>query len=515
MGGRAGLRKVKHKMSTYFPAVLDEVLKRANEDISDVNEESPIDDIVQAQVGHLGKDPSLIEVATMLLKQSTRAEHEARQARLKQEKELIETIRVVKANREDLADLKVRSDKSEKSITDIYTAQNNAEQRIAQVEFFMNKSYYLACETRQKNSKGNFILSGRHIPRQKSGENIIWLVREIVNRKYGVDINPYEFKAIHRLAGERIFFSLHSRLPGMAFHDLVSKMNSNPNPELEAYMSIQLFEPYSDLFYLARRLKFHKVISYYRLDENGTTHIALKENSRSFKFTNVDQLRQLNVNIPQEIYKEVYQRKLKNAELESQAASQVLSRAREVRPIVPEASDMNNRSSYSNKTGGGQQILETSNQPREDVTLNKAHTPGNADQTGQSSQPHVNSHQILVHPQGNYQQDQQFLGRQDQGSAAVPSNRTFQPTPKNKGQLQPPLQSSEGLSTFRFPTPNHSRLNSAKRGRSSASSSTSVNTEAQNTVPSFNSVFAERPRHTVKEIVQFYPNNVPFGYQNI
>ena len=88
-------------MSTFFPAVLDEVLNRANEDISDINEESPVDDIVEAQVNQLGKDPSLIEVATMLLKQSTRAEHEARQARLKQEKELIETIRVVKANRED------------------------------------------------------------------------------------------------------------------------------------------------------------------------------------------------------------------------------------------------------------------------------------------------------------------------------------------------------------------------------------------------------------------------------
>ena len=72
-------------------------------------------------------------------------------------------------------------------------------------------------------------------------------------------------------------------------------MNSNPNKEVEVYISIQLFEPYSDLYYIARRLKFYKLISYYRLDENVQTHIALREETKAFKFVNLDQLQQLNI----------------------------------------------------------------------------------------------------------------------------------------------------------------------------------------------------------------------------
>ena len=117
----------------------------------------------------------------------------------------------------------------------------------------------------------------------------------MVYDKYGVDIHPQEFKVIHRIAGDRILFSLHSRLPGFGHSRLIDKINSNPNPKLEIYLAIQLFEPYSDLYYIARRLKFFKVISYYRIDENGYTYIALKEKSKEFKFTNVDQLNKLNV----------------------------------------------------------------------------------------------------------------------------------------------------------------------------------------------------------------------------
>ena len=79
-------------------------------------------------------------------------------------------------------------------------------------------------------------------------------------RKYGVDIHPNEFKVLHRLAGGRILFALHSRIAGLGFDQIVQKMNSNPYPGLETYISIQLFEPYSDLFYVARRLKFFRLI---------------------------------------------------------------------------------------------------------------------------------------------------------------------------------------------------------------------------------------------------------------
>ena len=152
--------------------------------------------------------------------------------------------------------------------------------------------------------------------------------------KYGVDVHSQEFKVIHRVAGDRILFSLHNRLPCFGYSQLINKINSNPNPRLEVYLSIQLFEPYSNLFYIARRLKFYKVISYYRIDENGYTYIALRENTRAFKFTNVEQLNQLNIAVPQEIYNEMYHRKVKNTELETEAASRVLNRALELRPDI-------------------------------------------------------------------------------------------------------------------------------------------------------------------------------------
>ena len=277
-------------MATAFPVSLEAVLNRDAQEVTDENDET-FNVRVQDQVKELGDDPSLIQAVTVLLQQSARAEYEARKTRLAHEKEFVEVVKVVKENHDNIVQLKSRTEKTEKAYVDIHEAQSKAESRLSQLEYYMNKSYYLACETRQKNSKGNFILSGRHIPRQRGGENILNITQEIVFRKYGISIHPNEFKVIHRLAGDRILFALHSRLPGMAFHQLVSKMNSNPYPELETYVSIQLFEPYNDLFYIARRLKFYKVISYYRLDENGHTHIALNENCRAFEFSYVDQLR--------------------------------------------------------------------------------------------------------------------------------------------------------------------------------------------------------------------------------
>ena len=178
------------------------------------------------------------------------------------------------------------------------------------------------------------IISGRHVPRYQEGENLLYITRDLIYRKYRIDVNPAEFKILHRLAGGRILFALHSRMPGLGYNQIVQNINSNPNPGVEIYITVQLFEPYSDLYYIARRLKFFNKISYYRLDENGVTYIAINENSRAFKFTNLDQLRQLHIEVPQQLYNEIYQRKVKNLELERQNAAQIISKAHEQRPIV-------------------------------------------------------------------------------------------------------------------------------------------------------------------------------------
>ena len=94
-------------------------------------------------------------------------------------------------------------------------------------------------------------------------------------------INWEELKALHRLPGNKIFFSLFSRMPGTSYEKLINQMNSNPRPHIKVFMSIQLFEPFSQHYYLARRLKQLKVISNYRLDENGVTHIIVIVNKLS------------------------------------------------------------------------------------------------------------------------------------------------------------------------------------------------------------------------------------------
>ena len=112
-------------------------------------------------------------------------------------------------------------------------------------------------------------------------------------------------------------------------------MNSNPRAGMKIYVSIQLFEPFSELFYIARRLKFHKSISYYRLDENGYTYIALNEQTKAFKFTSLDQLSSLNVQIPPNVINEVYERRNKINHNEKLSSEENLRKAFEPRPNIP------------------------------------------------------------------------------------------------------------------------------------------------------------------------------------
>ena len=72
----------------------------------------------------------------------------------------------------------------------------------------------MAAETRQKGSKGNFIVSGDDLPKYTMNENLFYLIFPLIARKYGIQIQYAELKALHRLPGNRVLFSLHSRLTG-------------------------------------------------------------------------------------------------------------------------------------------------------------------------------------------------------------------------------------------------------------------------------------------------------------
>ena len=229
-------------------------------------------------------------------------------------------------------------------------------------------------------------------------------------------------------------------------------MNSNPKPELEIYLSIQLFEPYSDLYYIARRLKFHRVISYYRLDENGNSYIALNEQSKAFKFTSLYQLSQLQIEIPQELYNELHERRRRNFEYENKVADDNLKKAFELRPNIPVDSYHNSR---TYRAPGPVH-------PSQDVVQGPPPQPREAAAQSLASQslpaPGPGPAQLAV------RQPQQ------------PSRPSQQPPPAAFQPAVPPPIIPHTQPRFRFPGEvDPVRRHSTKRGRSSSAASVTYN----------------------------------------
>ena len=89
------------------------------------------------------------------------------------------------------------------------------------------------------------------------------------------------------------------------------------------------------MFYLARRLKRNEVISNYRLDENANTHIALSINKQSFKFTGLDQLRMMNIAIPEQIIEEITTRRTQISQNEERAITMNNEKSSKIRQNLP------------------------------------------------------------------------------------------------------------------------------------------------------------------------------------
>ena len=128
----------------------------------------------------------------------------------------------------------------------------------------------------------------------------------MIYKKYEIHVQPQEFQELLRLPNTKVLFSLYTRLPGSPYDQLIRAMKFNPNPEIKIYVFIQLFDPYAELYYIARRMK---CISNYRLDENGNTQIALQVDKMSFRFTGLDQLKYLSIQVPNQIFQEVAYRR--------------------------------------------------------------------------------------------------------------------------------------------------------------------------------------------------------------
>ena len=157
----------------------------------------------------------------------------------------------------------------------------------------------------------------------------------MIFEKYGIHVYPTELKALHRLPNGKILFSLYSMLPGQNFDQFTKVMNSNPKPHIKVFSTIQLFETYAELYYIARRLKHYNVISNYRLDENGNTQIALSQTTQSFRFTGLEQLEGLQVVIPPQIREEIKYRRSQISQNEEKSVSMNNEKSRKQRPNPP------------------------------------------------------------------------------------------------------------------------------------------------------------------------------------
>ena len=223
----------------------------------------------------LSLDPALKQLATVMATIQLKNEHDSKISLHLLQKTLLETSKIVTNNRQELVQLHNVVNQAHYTTSELKNSHDQLMFRVNQAEAKAFKANILAAETKQKSSKGNFIVPGDDLPSYRENENLYNHVFPLIEKKYGIHIQFSELKALHRLPNNRVLFSLQSRLPGQNFHKLIHAMNFNPNPGVKIYVSIQLFEPFSELYYIARRLKYYKCITNYRLDENGNTNIAL------------------------------------------------------------------------------------------------------------------------------------------------------------------------------------------------------------------------------------------------
>ena len=316
---------------------MDNVLNNLQSLISE--EETSKELSVEEKIANLGPEPSLIQVATVLLSQSSNAELEAKKVTKQLARNLVETVQTVKTHHADIEVLKTDMDKAKESHYEIKSNPDELMNKFNQMHSMVSKTYLMICQNQQRSSKGNFTLSGEQMPKFRAGEDLISTVINLVYTKYEFYIDQQEFKVVHRLPGNRILFALNNRLPGWSHEQLIRAMNSNPNSDIKVFVKIQLFEPYSELHYIARRLKHHQIITYYRLDDNGLTYIALNEQTRAFKFTGLQQLTQLQLEIPPEILAELSERRRRIAESDDKNTEENMKKAYEPRPNPPPKSD--------------------------------------------------------------------------------------------------------------------------------------------------------------------------------
>ena len=284
------------------------------------------------QVAQLGDQPTPTQLTALMVTMLNENKYESKLSRDLLSQHLGVTMSTVAQHDTDISELKENMTAAGNTINQFSNNQSGVINRLIAAEQEIKKANIIAAEQQQRSIKGHFILSGELIPHQTPNEDLYQLLFPVIFQKYGVYIYLHELRALHRLPNNRIFFSILTYMPGQNYENLMRAVNANPEPHLRLYVTSQLVPYFSELYFIARKLKNLKVINRYNLDNNGNTHIALAEHLMAFKFTGLDQLRQLKVSVPQQLIEEIARSGAQITQNQTRAAELNLQKASQPRP---------------------------------------------------------------------------------------------------------------------------------------------------------------------------------------
>ena len=424
-------------------------------------------------------DPSQTHLATFLATLQIKADHESKLARHLLEKSLMTTVNTVNSHTQELSHIKQTVDTVQLEQSQLHKNQDDIYAKLAHIQGLASKAYFTAAETKQRASKGNFIVQGDGIPPYTPSEDLYAKVFPLIHEKYDLYVHPNELTALHRLPNNKVLFSLGTRLPGQNFEKFCRLMNSNPKPNIRVFVTVQLCELYAELYYISRRLKHYKVISNYRLDENGGTQVALSPSTQSFKFTGLDQLESLEVVIPPQIHEEIRFRRAQIQQNEEKSRNLNLEKARKTRPNPPPPfTGANNTPVVSSRApppiGQGTTQASSShyfgslyhhppeipaqypnNFPRHQP-VTSASAPSYNQQPSRTNTNYTQSYRQRSPPTQSYQTNSSHHTNQDLRSKAVKRPNTFHPSQV----VTPPGSKQFPQTSFRFPPPRQNQSQS-------------------------------------------------------
>ena len=171
-------------------------------------------------------------------------------------------------------------------LSEITSVQEEQEKKLRYQEDEMD-------EIRQRSLKGNIIVSS--LPNKNKGKVSLLKsddklksekltmqahVCTLVKDKYEVLLPEEDIQACHRLPNGSVVLRIWNRKEGSAWESLVSKIKSSENSEFNVYFNFHLTAKRSTLLYECRMLKEEVKIHRFFSDENGSTKLKVKPDSK-------------------------------------------------------------------------------------------------------------------------------------------------------------------------------------------------------------------------------------------